>query len=99
MVNILWVRASFWSRLIIYLLLLAAAVFTVVLLFALLPAAGVFAAAVASTVAYGVSLALLLRALWRPGSTGDGDRRSGTGKALRRATGAPPVTGDACELG
>jgi len=76
-----------------------AAVFTVVLLFALLPAAGVFAAAVASTVAYGVSLALLLRALWRPGSTGDGDRRSGTGKALRRAAGAPPVTGDACELG
>jgi multiple sugar transport system permease protein len=30
MVNILWVRAGLWSRLIIYLLLLAAAVFTVV---------------------------------------------------------------------
>jgi O-antigen/teichoic acid export membrane protein len=54
-----------------------AAVFTVVLLFALLPAAGVFAAAVASTVAYGVSLALLLHALWPPGSTGDGARRNG----------------------
>lgn len=76
-----------------------AAVFTVVLLFALLPAAGVFAAAVASTVAYGVSLALLLRALWRPGSTGDGERRSGMGIEVRRAAGATPVTGDACELG
>src|SRR5258708_4607890 len=30
MVNILWVRAGLWSRLVIYLLLLAAAVFTVV---------------------------------------------------------------------
>jgi hypothetical protein len=76
-----------------------AAVFTVVLLFALLPAAGVFAAAIASTVAYGVSLALLLRALWRPGGTGDGGRPSGMGKEPRRAAGAPPVTGDACELG
>ncbi len=76
-----------------------AAVFTVVLLFALLPAAGVFAAAIASTVAYGVSLALLLRALWPPGRTGDGARRSGGGIELRRGGGAAPVTGDACELG
>ena len=30
MVNILWVRAGLWSRLVIYLLLLGAAVFTVV---------------------------------------------------------------------
>jgi O-antigen/teichoic acid export membrane protein len=76
-----------------------AAIFTVVLLFALLPVAGVFAAAIASTIAYGVSLALLLRALWRPGRTGDGGRRSGW-RDLRRATGATPVTrGDACESG
>jgi O-antigen/teichoic acid export membrane protein len=76
-----------------------AAAFTVVLLFALLPAAGVFAAAVASTVAYSVSLALLLRALWPPGSTGDGERRNGWRIELWRGGGATPVTGDACELG
>jgi O-antigen/teichoic acid export membrane protein len=49
-----------------------AAVFTVVLLFALLPVAGVFAAAIASTIAYAVSLALLLRALWPTRCTGEG---------------------------
>ena len=38
-----------------------AAVFTVVLLFALLPVVGVAGAAIASTVAYGVALAAMLR--------------------------------------
>ena len=42
-----------------------AAVFTVVLLFALLPIVGVAGAAIASTVAYGVALAVMLRHLWR----------------------------------
>jgi O-antigen/teichoic acid export membrane protein len=43
-----------------------AAVFTVVLLLALLPAAGVAGAAIASTVAYGVALAVMLWVLLRP---------------------------------
>jgi len=43
-----------------------AAVFTVILLFALLPSTGVAAAAIASTVAYGVALAAMIRWLWRP---------------------------------
>ncbi len=43
----------------------AAAIFTVVLLFALLPLVGVSAAAIASTVAYGVALAAMLRRLRR----------------------------------
>jgi O-antigen/teichoic acid export membrane protein len=42
-----------------------AAIFTVVLLFALLPLAGVAAAAIATTVAYGVALAAMIRCLWR----------------------------------
>ncbi len=42
-----------------------AAVFTVALLFALLPFVGVYAAAIASTVAYGVALAVMIRCLWR----------------------------------
>ncbi len=42
-----------------------AAVFTVALLFALLPIVGVAGAAIASTVAYGVALAAMLRSLWR----------------------------------
>jgi O-antigen/teichoic acid export membrane protein len=41
-----------------------AAVFTVVLLIALLPVVGVYGAAIASTVAYGVALAAMLRSLW-----------------------------------
>ena len=41
-----------------------AAVFTVTLLFALLPVAGVAAAAIASTVAYGIALGAMIRALW-----------------------------------
>lgn len=42
-----------------------AAVFTVGLLFTLLPFVGVSAAAIASTVAYGVALAVMIRCLWR----------------------------------
>jgi O-antigen/teichoic acid export membrane protein len=42
-----------------------AAVFTVALLIALLPAIGVAGAAVASTVAYGIALLVMLRRLWR----------------------------------
>lgn len=42
-----------------------AAVFTVAMLFALLPVIGVSAAAIASTVSYGVALAVMLRSLWR----------------------------------
>jgi O-antigen/teichoic acid export membrane protein len=42
-----------------------AAIFTVVLLFALLPVIGVAGAAVASTVSYGLALAVMLRSLWR----------------------------------
>jgi O-antigen/teichoic acid export membrane protein len=42
-----------------------AAVFTVVMLLALLPLVGVAGAAIASTVAYGISLGAMLRYLWR----------------------------------
>jgi O-antigen/teichoic acid export membrane protein len=43
-----------------------AAVATVILLLALLPSTGVAAAAIASTVAYGMALAVMIRWLWRP---------------------------------
>jgi O-antigen/teichoic acid export membrane protein len=43
-----------------------AAIFLIILLIALLPVVGVMAAPIASTVAYGVALALMLRSLWRP---------------------------------
>jgi O-antigen/teichoic acid export membrane protein len=54
-----------------------AAVFTVVLLVALLPVAGVAGAAIASTVAYGVALAMMLVSLRRlpPDDSGTGRRR------------------------
>jgi O-antigen/teichoic acid export membrane protein len=42
-----------------------AAIFTVALLFALLPLVGVYGAAIASTVSYGVALAVMLRRLLR----------------------------------
>jgi O-antigen/teichoic acid export membrane protein len=42
-----------------------AAVFTVVLLITLLPLVGVYGAAIASTIAYGSALAVMLRCLWR----------------------------------
>jgi O-antigen/teichoic acid export membrane protein len=50
-----------------------AAIFTVVLLVALLPVCGVAAAAIASTVAYGVALAVMVRCLWRLPRDGDPD--------------------------
>ena len=49
-----------------------AAVFTIVLLFALLPVVGVAGAAIASTFAYGVALAVMLRHLWRLSVKDDG---------------------------
>jgi O-antigen/teichoic acid export membrane protein len=60
-----------------------AAIFTVVLLFALLPLIGVAAAAIASTVAYGVALAMMLRCLWRLPAKADGrgDVAQATGPA------------------
>jgi O-antigen/teichoic acid export membrane protein len=42
-----------------------AAIFTVVLLFTLLPLVGVAGAAIASTISYGLALAVMLRSLWR----------------------------------
>jgi len=51
-----------------------AAVFTVVLLAALLPVVGVYGAAIASTVAYGVALAMMLLSLRRLESHGSGPR-------------------------
>ena len=55
-----------------------AAVFTVILLFALLPVVGVAGAAIASTVAYGVALAAMLRYLWRMPSEDDASGRTVT---------------------
>jgi Na+-driven multidrug efflux pump len=52
-----------------------AAVFTVVLLLALLPVVGVSGAAIASTVAYGIALAVMLRSLLRLPSQARGKRR------------------------
>ena len=70
------------------------AVFTVVLLLILLPVAGVYGAAIATTVAYGVAMAVMLRELWtisRPGSLEDEDpiipksiKDESTGRILRR---------------
>jgi hypothetical protein len=50
-----------------------AAVFTVALLIALLPLVGVYGAAIASTVAYGIALAAMLRCLWRLPGAAEGD--------------------------
>jgi O-antigen/teichoic acid export membrane protein len=51
-----------------------AAVFTVALLVALLPLVGVYGAAIASTVSYGIALAAMLRSLWHLPYEGDGKR-------------------------
>ena len=51
-----------------------AAVFTVILLVALLPVAGVYGAAIASAVAYGVALVMMLLSLRRLPSEGSGPR-------------------------
>jgi O-antigen/teichoic acid export membrane protein len=53
-----------------------AAVFTVILLVALLPVAGVYGAAIASTVAYGVALVMMLLSLRRLSSDGYRPRHS-----------------------
>jgi O-antigen/teichoic acid export membrane protein len=62
-----------------------AAVFTVILLLALLPIAGVVAAAIASTVAYGIALAVMVRWLWRrpPASKARHRREPGAGLEIR----------------
>lgn len=62
-----------------------AAVFTVVLLIALLPLVGVAGAAIASTVAYGVSLAAMTRCLWRLPARDDEGRPPVPGTRTRRA--------------
>ena len=54
-----------------------AAVFTVILLVVLLPVAGVYGAAIASTVAYGVALVMMLLSLRRLPSDSPGPRRAG----------------------
>ena len=53
-----------------------AAIFTIVLLFALLPIVGTAGAAIASTVAYGVALAAMMRYLWRLPVRDDGEREA-----------------------
>ena len=61
-----------------------AAVFTVVMLLALIPFVGVYGAAIASTVAYAIALAVMLRSLWR---LPDGSRAASTVSAhLENAT-------------
>jgi len=79
-----------------------AVVFTVTLLIMLLPVAGVAGAAIASTVAYGVALAAMTRALWLPqpvrepprgsggpeqGSAGEGTASSTESECQRQGTG------------
>jgi O-antigen/teichoic acid export membrane protein len=64
-----------------------AAVFTVVLLIVLLPSMGVAAAAVASTVAYGVALAVMIRCLWRQPHA-RGSHRRGHALSVMRAAGS-----------
>ena len=51
------------------------AVCTVILLVALLPVVGVMGAAVASTIAYGMALSLMIRGLWRPPRPGQARHR------------------------
>jgi O-antigen/teichoic acid export membrane protein len=77
-----------------------AAIFTVALLFALLPLVGVYAAAIASTVSYGVALAIMLHRLSRrsrrprhaaPGSTETGGLMS-AGAMPTAAPSAPEGT-------
>jgi O-antigen/teichoic acid export membrane protein len=63
-----------------------AAIFTVVLLFALLPVVGVPGAAIASTVSYGIALAVMLRRLWRlpRHARGNSSKASAFSSDLRR---------------
>jgi O-antigen/teichoic acid export membrane protein len=57
-----------------------AAVFTVILLFALLPVLGVAAAAIATTVAYGVALVVMIRLLWQRPRAGKHARKQPEGR-------------------
>jgi O-antigen/teichoic acid export membrane protein len=57
-----------------------AAVFTVILLVALLPVLGVAAAAIATTVSYGVALIVMVRLLRRPPRSGRHARNSPGGR-------------------
>lgn len=53
----------------------AAAVLTIVMLFLLVPAVGVYGAAITSTIAYGVAFAVMLRSLWHLRIRGRHERR------------------------
>ena len=64
-----------------------AAIFTVGLLFALLPVVGVYGAAIASTISYGVALAVMLRSLWRLPRGPGGDTREESDSAERSVPG------------
>ena len=67
-----------------------AAVFTVALLFALLPLIGVYAAAIASTVSYGVAVTVMLRRLWRlPRHVNDGHRHNSHDSASQDGSACP----------
>ena len=60
-----------------------AALFTVALLLMLLPLVGVYGAPIASTIAYGVALAAMLRCLWRlPTDEGGDEEFADTGRAV-----------------
>jgi O-antigen/teichoic acid export membrane protein len=72
-----------------------AAVFTVVLLIVLLPSMGVAAAAVASTVAYGVALAVMVHWLWRPPPV-RGPHRRGQASRPRMLPADRSGKGDSC---
>ncbi len=69
-----------------------AAVFTVVMLLVLLPSMGVTAAALASTVAYAVALAVMLWCLWHltPGETAQLSMRMGRHRRRWRRSGGQP---------
>lgn len=60
-----------------------AAVFTVALLIILLPIAGIYGAAIASTIAYGVALAVMLRSLWHLPADGKKDQQTGAHKSRK----------------
>jgi O-antigen/teichoic acid export membrane protein len=65
-----------------------AAVFTIALLLALLPVVGVYGAAIASTIAYGMALAAMLRCL-RGGQAPPRERAAGHRRRPLAATGIP----------
>ncbi len=69
-----------------------AAVFTVILLLALLPIAGIAGAAIASTIAYGVALAIMLRALARGARHHSRHSIGAKRRSLAHRTGIPHPT-------